>query len=418
VDCLTTIRALKSIGVSVYFEKEDIDTAHVTSEMMIAIPGTLAQEESISISGNMRWSYKKRMETGDFIGCRATYGYELVKGMLEINEQESEIVRQIFEMYLSGMGKQKIANKLNQMAIPKRYGHECWYVSGIDYILNNERYIGDALLQKKYTTDNLPFRKVRNHGEKSQYYVENSHPPIIDREMFHAVKRLQETKKHDCQPKHSYPLTKMLICTECGHYYRRAISGNKAYWLCGYYASGRSNCSSIRVYESDIYDAFTRIANKLWQYHKYILIPMIEQTEQMQMKSNGTQIKVYEIDKQIADFNAQNLVLARLKSKDILDSADYSAQSMVINQKVNRLRADRRKLLQEDENDEMLCNLKALYEAISNLRDYVSNFDESLFENIVDSISVKSRTELCFKLIGGLELNENIPYKERRCKRA
>ncbi len=148
VDCLNTVRLLSSLGVSILFEKEQIDTCKMSSEILLAMTGTQAQDESISISGNMRWSYEKRMKSGRYICCRAPYGYDFADGTLSINEKEAKIVRDIFRMFLSGTGKQKIATILNEQQVPRRYGKDKWYHFTIDYILRNERYMGDALLQK------------------------------------------------------------------------------------------------------------------------------------------------------------------------------------------------------------------------------------------------------------------------------
>lgn len=186
-ELLSTIRFLKDIGVSVYFEEQGIDTDKLNSEMIVTFPGMAAQQESESISGNMRWSYKKRMESGDFNCCAPAYGFDLVDGSLVINETEAVVVRRIFSMYLQGYGKQAIANKLNEESVPRRHGTKLWYAFGIDYMLNNERYMGDALLQKKYTTDTLPFKKVKNRGERPKYYVENANPAIVSRETYAAV---------------------------------------------------------------------------------------------------------------------------------------------------------------------------------------------------------------------------------------
>lgn len=147
-ELLTTIRFLKDIGVSVYFEEQGIDTDKLNSEMIVTFPGMAAQQESEAISGNMRWSYKKRMESGEFNCCAPAYGFDLVDGSLVINEAEAAVVRRIFSMYLQGYGKQTIANKLNEEGVPRRHGVKTWYAFGIDYMLNNERYMGDALLQK------------------------------------------------------------------------------------------------------------------------------------------------------------------------------------------------------------------------------------------------------------------------------
>lgn len=118
-------------------------------------------------------------------------------------------------MYLQGYGKQAIANKLNEESVPRRHGIKTWYAFGIDYMLNNERYMGDALLQKKYTTDTLPFKKKKNRGERPQYYVENANPAIVSRETYAAVQELQKSRpKNVGGKKTSYPLTGMLRCPD------------------------------------------------------------------------------------------------------------------------------------------------------------------------------------------------------------
>lgn len=160
-ELLVCIRLLKEIGVSVYFEEQGIDTDKLNSEMIVTFPGMASQQESESISGNMRWSYKKRMESGVFNCCTPAYGYIMKDGQITVNEPEAVVIRRIFDLYLQGTGKQNIAKILNNEGIRRRYGKEKWYESAVHYILNNERYMGDALLQKSYTTEALPFRRKK-----------------------------------------------------------------------------------------------------------------------------------------------------------------------------------------------------------------------------------------------------------------
>ncbi len=134
---LAATRALKKMGVSIYFEEQGIDTETVDLELMMTFPGIAAQRESETISENMRWSYQKRMESGDFNCCRAAYGYDLIDGELRINEAEAQVVRRIFHLYLQGCGKQAIANQLNAEGVPKRYGQKTWHLFTINYILNH-----------------------------------------------------------------------------------------------------------------------------------------------------------------------------------------------------------------------------------------------------------------------------------------
>ena len=193
-ELLVALRSLKEMGVSIYFEEQGIDSDKMNMEVLVTFPGMAAQQESVTISDNMRWSYQKRMESGEFNCCAPAYGYDLVDGQLIVKEDEAAVIRRIFDLYLQGIGKQNIANILNAEGVPRRYGQKKWYHNTVNYVINNERYMGDALLQKKFTTDTLPFKKKRNRGEKPQYYVENSNPPIVSRETYQAAQELQKSR--------------------------------------------------------------------------------------------------------------------------------------------------------------------------------------------------------------------------------
>ena len=141
----------------------------MSGEMMTALFASFAQAESESISGNMRWSYQRRMQSGEFITCKAPFGYRLRNGTLEIEESEAEIIRMIFARYLSGQSTADIAAEITKLGIPTRDGTPYWQYTTICYILQNERYAGNSLLQKYYATDTLPIKKKRNLGSKDQY---------------------------------------------------------------------------------------------------------------------------------------------------------------------------------------------------------------------------------------------------------
>ena len=147
-DCLKNIRELKSLGVTIFFEKENIDTANAKDELMITVMGGLAQEESTSISQNMRWSVQKRMQNGTYRLARPPFGFDIVNGILEVNEKQAQIVRRIFEWYVSGLGTKMIADTLNEKNVPSSQKQKKWTADIVKYILKNERYIGDAVFQK------------------------------------------------------------------------------------------------------------------------------------------------------------------------------------------------------------------------------------------------------------------------------
>lgn len=416
-ELLAATRLLSDCGVSIYFEEQGIDTAVMNSEMLVTLPGMAAQQESIAISKNMRWSYKKRMESGEFNCCAPAYGFILVDGQLEINESEAVTVRRIFEMYLQGYGKQTIANMLNADGVCRRYDQTKWYGFTVNYILNNERYMGDALLQKSYTTESLPFKKVANNGEHPQYYVENSNPAIVSRETYMAAQALQKERSTNTERKRTaHPLTGILKCPDCGRTFRRMIVREKAYWICSGNASGENKCRSIRIQENEVYNSFVIMTMKLSENREYLLGPLIKQIEEMQYRTSDSQERIKEINKEIADISAQNLLLARLHTKGILSASDYAAQSADLNNKITDLRIERRKKLSEDEDDELLDELKALDKLLEET-EISCEFDNELFEQIVVSITAKNSSELTFKLLGEIELTEKICEKGR-CRTA
>ena len=158
-ELLVALRTLKELGVSIYFEEQGIDSDKMNMEMLVTFPGMAAQQESVNISDHLRRSYQMRMESGEFNCCAPAYGYDLIDGQLVVKEDEAAVIRRIFDLYLQGVGKQNIANILNAEGVPRRYGQKKWHHTTVDYVIKNERYMGDALLQKEYTTDTVPFRK-------------------------------------------------------------------------------------------------------------------------------------------------------------------------------------------------------------------------------------------------------------------
>jgi DNA invertase Pin-like site-specific DNA recombinase len=412
-DSLALARLLKSYGVSVYFEEQDIDTGTMSDEFIYTMQSMAAQGESITISQNMRWHYRDVMESGEFVGTIPAYGYKLVDGALEIYEPEAVIVRRIFAMYLTGMGKQAIASTLNSEGVPRRYGNTTWHKDTITYILQNERAVGDALLQKSFSTDEFPFRQVRNKGEKPQYYVENSHPAIISREDFEAAQELQARKRSDTYRTSNHALTGKIRCPDCGRPFRRQIINDTAYWQCCYHASGKTKCGGHRYPEEAVYDAFLLLANKLITSREAILPPLIAGLERMQSRVSRTGNKVYEIDKQIAALNAKIHAFAKHRSGGLMDAADFAAQTGAVNREIETLRAERRKLLAEDETDELIDELRRLNSLLAQTELQIK-FDSELFGQMVAGITAVSHSELCFKLHGGLELTETIDRTERR----
>ena len=417
-ELLVTLRLLKELGVSVFFEEQGIDTNQLNAEMIVTFPGMVAQKESETISGNLRWSIQKRMARGEFICPHVAYGYRLIDKKVVVHEPEAEVVRKIFQNYLQGMGVQQIVDWLNAEGItrPMRHGKKYWEKCTIRYILKNERYMGDAVLQKYYTTECLPYRQKRNMGEKPQYYVENYCPAIITRETFEAVQKLMAEKREKQGEIKNYTLSKMMRCPDCGRTFRRQVINGKAYWCCSQWAVQASSCESRRVREDMVYDAFTALTYKLKAYRKAVIEDLIKRLEYLQDRTSESIERIRQIDKEIADLSAQNLVVTRLHTSGVIDAVEYTKQTSQIGNKINALRIERRKKLNESEGDVQLDDLKNLNEIIEE-RSLKSDFDEELFEDIVEKIIVDDCSKITFHLIGGLTLTEEIKEKGR-CKTA
>lgn len=417
VDCLETVRMLSQYGVSVYFEKEDIDTAKMPSEVILAMSGTQAQDESVSHGNNMRWSYKQRMESGNFLGTIATYGYTLVNsGTAIINEEEAKVVRLMKDLYLSGMGLMKISKYLTAHGIYRRNGKP-WNPMAVQYVLTNERYVGDALLQKTITTFEYPPKKIRNDGSQPQYYVENCLPAIFTREERAAILALMESRKVK-QRQGGHRLSKMLRCSECGHSYRQIKTPTDVLWRCAYRNAGRTECEIISVREDDVCQAFIDSINKLYLHREELLTPLIKRMETMQSKMNGTEVKVYEVDKEIAVLSKQSLVIAELLTQGILEPSDFAAQSNELTQKISSLRNKRRELLTQSQTDDILSALRELDDMLDDMESELTDYDEDIIRAIIKHATVISDKEIRIHLHGGLTVTEYLPqYYSRRCKR-
>ena len=242
IDCIQTVRELKQLGIAVEFEKEDIDTGKMGSEMLLSILGSAAQEESLSISKNLKWSYRRRMKSGDFITCSAPIGYVLKNKTLVPDPQEAPIVEYIFSSYLAGKSIGEIADELNEAELKSdKKNSEQWHATIIRYILSNEKYIGDSLVQKRYTPDELPLRQRRNKGEVSQYYIKDSHPAIIAKEIYEAVQELLQQRIEQHAPKQKIrksPLSNTMQCGLCGSAFHKHKSNDENCWFCYQHRKG------------------------------------------------------------------------------------------------------------------------------------------------------------------------------------
>jgi len=275
-ETLKTIKELKEIGVTVVFENDGIDTSQLTDELMLRLKSILAEEDLKTMSKNVTWSARKRFSEGS-VELVGIYGYDIVRTdgrvQLVVNEEEAKVVRRIFQMYLDGKGFQAIANTLENEGVPTKYNKD-WRTTQISTILKQEKYIGDALLQKTYS--NTEREMVKNNGEVTQYYIENDHEPIIDRETFERAQmeraqRLSVLKR--CTTMIYSEFTGKIRCGHCGKHYNRRVNSKiknfcQAGWMCRTANSkGMARCPSNTINE-DLLKAMVVDA-----YNEYLATP-------------------------------------------------------------------------------------------------------------------------------------------------
>ena len=249
---LQTVRELKSLGIDVYFEEQNIHSISGDGELMLTILSSFAQEESLSVSENCKWRIRKRFAEGELVSLRFLYGYDISRGKVEINPEQAAIVRMIFADYVGGMGGGLIAKKLREAGIPKPNA-AMWTSNRVIDILQNEKYTGNALLQKKYIADHLTKRLVKNKGELPQYYAEGTHPAIIDMETFGQAQALLAARRESraaSDYRNRYPFTGMIRCGNCGKKYKRKVNKVQACWNCTTYLDmGKAYCAAKQIPE-------------------------------------------------------------------------------------------------------------------------------------------------------------------------
>ena len=404
LELIETTRGLKDLGVVVVFEEQGIDTAQMLGEMQLTLLAMAAQEESTSISKNMRWSIQKRMDAGTYLGNTAPYGYRLEDGQLKIEETEATVVRRIFEMRLSGMGQVAITQELNRKRIQPRDGKP-WTVYRVRYILSNERYIGDSLFQKKYIADPLSHKSVRNHGERDQYYIHDTHEAIISRENFQKV---QESFQNQSPRRSKTPhlFVHRILCPQCGCHYRYIRSSGKPYWGHASQSEIEPSCKDIRLPEESIQAAFVNLLGKLHTHSDAILSPTLSLLEEIAARQEQGNAKLYELNTALADLNEKTHTLQRLHNKGFIEDADFREQSDALASQRKKLSDQRPQAIHGSKALETLDKLRELQRQLDTLPEFPWEFDIDQFDQLVEKIVPLSKTELLFKLKCGLEFKE------------
>ena len=408
-DCLEAVRELKELGVNVRFEREGIDTANVSSELITAIYAAFAQKESESISGNMRWSYQRRMEAGTFLPSSMAYGYKLVGRKIEIDADAALVVCRIFQWYLNGVNRTAIAKKLNEEGISSGQCKK-WHDASVRYILTNEKYTGDSLWQKTYTSDTLPTTRHKNKGEHEQYYAVGTHPPIIPREIFDQAQNLLQKRETDYRKRNcpgSHPLTGKIVCGCCGSTFRRKEYRGEIRWACmGHERSGK-DCPITPITGKTIYEAFCRLYYKLKHQSLPILEQMLETLQTIRDRRLLWSEDIVSLNKKISELSSQNQTLAFLKQNGLVDPDIFISKSNELTRQLRQAKLDKEELM-DAEGDTTAQRTRELIALLEDGPDFLDRPDAELMGELVEKIIIESNDTLRFRLHNGLELRESI----------
>ncbi len=399
-ECLEALRELKLLGVSVYFEKENIDTATMSGEMMTALFASFAQAESESISGNRQWGYQRSMEQGTFNTYYAPVGFTLIDGNLQINQAEAPTIQRIFTEYLSGNNSREIAATLNK---DKALGRH-WRREAIDYILQNERYAGNALLQKRYTTDSFPRKKKRNRGEREMYFVSGSNEAIISQEMFDQAQQLRKTRKREPTLLHD-TISRQIRCS-CGARVRAKKINQKWYWCCCNHEE-KHECQITPIPEIQVQKSFCRLYYNLKHQSIPILEQMLTNLQMIRIRRMLWSPDIVALNKSISDLSSQNQTLAFLKQQGLVDPDIFIAKTNELTKQLRQAKLEKEKLM-DAESDMTALQTRDLIDLLEGGPEFLDSFDAELFGELVEKIIIESNDSVRFCLKNGLELRESI----------
>ena len=403
VDTLTAVRQLKDKGVEVFFEKENIYTMDSKGELLITIMSSLAQEESRSISENVAWGKRAKCEEGRvYLPYKQFLGYEKgPDGQPRIVNDQAETVRLIYKLFLDGLMPSGIAKRLEAMGILSPAGKQRWQPGTVESILTNEKYKGDALLQKTFCVNFLTKEMKRNEGELPQYYVEQSHPAIISPEVFDEVQ--QELKRHR-EARYvgrSGCFSSKIICGECGSYYGRKVwHSNDKYrtviWRCQHKYDNGEPCKTPHVTEDQIKAAFVDEMNRVIANKDQVLadirvlIATLTDTRELEEKEASA-------GKELETVSESMRKLIGAYAHALIEQAEYDDRYVELLEKSHAIEERIAEIGEQREQRRVRKReLDAFYKALKQTGP-ILEFDEELWSVVVESVVIQQNASILIK---------------------
>ena len=414
VDVLRTIRTLRERGIGVMFEKEAVDTRTMNSELILAFHSAFSQSESESISGNVRWGLRKAYENGTIQIGPNLYGFRREKdGPVLIDEEKAAVIRQIAQWFLDGDSLHTIADKLAQRHIPSPKGKDTWSTVTLRSLLTNEKYKGDALLQKTYRPSLFSDRAVQNDGDLPKYYVEGVLPQILEPEVFDRVqeelakrgaKRPTSEKAKTPFGRYSgkYALSALVVCGKCGALYRRVTwyrKGEKQImWRCGTRLDGKSNCPDSPTIEETVLQAAVMEAISQQYVHKGETLDVTMQSIRSVLTPETAESE-YAIHSKINELQKERKALLT-KALSENDDGKYDFQFLRIKRELEQLQAQLEGVRAVQKNQSVdEARMDEIAALLERFQESGLPFDNVLVRKVVDTVRVESanRLEVTFK---------------------
>lgn len=401
LDCLKYIRELKEKNIPVFFEKENINTMDSKGEVLLTIMASLAQQESQSLSQNIKLGLQYRYQNGEVqVNHNRFLGYTKDEdGHLIIEPTEAEVVKRIYREYLEGGSLLQIGRGLEADGILTAAGKAKWRPETLRKILQNEKYIGDALLQKTYTVDFLNKKRVQNNGIVPQYYVENSHPPIIPRDLYMQVQEemMRRANLHSGKQRKKrvysskYALSSIVYCPKCGDIYRRIAWNNRGkhsiVWrCCTRVEHGPEKCDAPTIQESELQAAVIQAINQTIGDRDSVITTLQKNVETVILQE---------------DESSTENIETRLEElqKELLKRANFKVDYNSIADEIDRLRGLKQNALVESaERESLKKRIAEMREFLNSQPTEVLEYDEQLVRRLVEKVTVyDERFEVEFK---------------------
>ena len=426
VDSLSWVRKLRAMNIGVYFEEQAIDSLKAENEMLIGLFSVIAQSESENISANVRWGVQQRMKNGTYRSNFTCFGYKKgANGIPEIVPEQAEIVKAIYDRYLDGASSGQIYEYLTKIGAPTPTNGKPWHKKTIEKMLRNEKYAGDLILQKTFTTDPISKKKRRNAGELPKYLVSNNHPAIIDREKYNAVQReiARRSSKHKVSSATKtelskycgkYALSELLICGECGSHFFRKIKTNRkgehiVYWRCiNRYENGVDCCTSVGIEERKLHEAICRCLNRLFTKQDETM-RLLQGNMRYALTGKNSSCDVYALEKQILTLQEESEALMTMMNSTGGDTEKYL---VAIEENFKKVKELRQQLeiakCTQDNSSEMSVEMQRFLEIFQQGQIGFSEYDDVVIRRLVECIRVLKDKRIVVVLKGGLQAEETV----------